>query len=590
MNGVHVSHTKKLFDFRDHLSWSLIGLLAVNLAFFAVCYVLIRQYYQVAMPYYDSVGAYWNMFAIMNTTEEQGMVAGVGQALEYSLSWLQSFFAVLTASILPREPEALVTLNFFCLLFSQFAIHNCARQMGFSQTKSFVVALFPLLPGALMSWDGGYIDMRRDASMFGLLVASYFLAWRYAWRPQPHIGWLLGVTLGLAQWSRGNALPYIIIVLGSVVIVWIKSGVQNLGWRKSFFRWLLPLGVFAVIIAPFYFYVGEAILYKYIYGSWGLNTDRLESLQQHLSVPLRLMLGPIHEDWEATALLGLFVSLFTALYVGGLVRLNRISFLDQKSRQLAASGVLIVGLVLFLNCVVLGIHNPHLTMWYRVIPFYPLVVGLFGIGMWAVSGIHFGHGLEIGSRWRGITVILLCVGILLLDTFRIARSMPLASAQELERARQVATDLVGVLGGKPVAYLWLEHIHVHDLNFYMTQLGGDPINAGSVLAQGVDTEMPPDPNKSVVLQQEEFSHAIRTRDFVIVSEDLSAYDNPSGFFFLFRYGRPVIASLLQDPQMKRIYTFESGGRSFVVLRNSGKFTEEIRWKERVTKGIWALFY
>jgi len=140
----------------------------------------------------------------------------------------------------------------------------------------------------------------------------------------------------------------------------------------------------------------------------------------------------------------------------------------------------------------------------------------------------------------------------------------------------VATDLVGVLGGNRVAYLWLDHIHVHDLNFYVTQLGGDPIFAGSVLAHGVDTEMPPNPSKSVVLQQEEFSHAIRTLDFVVVSEDLSAYDNPSGFFFLFRYGKPVIASLLQDPQMKRIYTFESGGRSFVVLQNSGKFTSEFQ--------------
>ena len=355
----------------------------------------------------------------MNTTEEQGMVAGVGQALEYSLSWLQSFFAVMMASILPREPEALVTLNFFCLLFSQFAIHNCARHLGFSQTKSFVVALFPLLPGALMAWEGGYIDMRRDASMFSLLVASYFLAWRYAWGPRLHIGLLLGVTLGLAQWSRGNALPYIVIVLGSVVIVWFKISVQNLEWRKIFSMWLLPLGVFAVIVAPFYFYVGEAILSKYIYGSWALNADRLETLQHHLSVPLRLMLGHIHEVWEGAALLGLLVSIFTAMYFGGLVRLNKIPFLDQKSRQLAASGVLIVGLVLFLNCVVLGVHNPHLTMWYRVIPFYPLVVGLFGIGMWAISGIHFGHGVAIGSSWRGIMVILLCVGILALDTFRI---------------------------------------------------------------------------------------------------------------------------------------------------------------------------
>jgi len=55
MKQVHLSHTKKLDDCLNPFSWTLLGLLAVNFAFFTVCHVLIRQYYQVGMPYYDSV-------------------------------------------------------------------------------------------------------------------------------------------------------------------------------------------------------------------------------------------------------------------------------------------------------------------------------------------------------------------------------------------------------------------------------------------------------------------------------------------------------------------------------------------------------
>src|SRR3989338_4756970 len=151
------------------------ALIAINIIFFVACAFFVRTYYQKGLPYYDSVGSYWNMFAVMNTVRNEGYVSGLVQASRYPLSWLQTFFAVIAAFILPKQPEFLILMNFIFLFVSQLAIFYCLRVFGFSKIKSVFVSLFTLLPQSLVNWAGGYIDMRRDASYFSLLLSVYFL-------------------------------------------------------------------------------------------------------------------------------------------------------------------------------------------------------------------------------------------------------------------------------------------------------------------------------------------------------------------------------------------------------------------------------
>lgn len=78
--------------------------------------------------------------------------------------------------------------------------------------------------------------------------------------------------------------------------------------------------------------------------------------------------------------------------------------------------------------------------------------------------------------------------------------------------------------------------------------------------------MPPNPNQSIAQQQKEFKQAIRSRDFIVLSEDASAYSNPKGFFFIFIHGKPVIEDLLKDTNYERVYTFTDRSRKYQVLK------------------------
>jgi len=131
-----------------------------------------------------------------------------------------------------------------------------------------------------------------------------------------------------------------------------------------------------------------------------------------------------------------------------------------------------------------------------------------------------------------------------------------------------------ILGGKRITYMWLDHINVHDLNFYITQDGNVPIYAPSLLLPGVDTEMPPNPSKSVISQQEEYAKGMRVREYVIVTEDLKSYENPKGFFFILRYGGPIVENIIHDPEFEKIYTFSDLTRNYQVLKNK-KFNKDL---------------
>jgi hypothetical protein len=79
--------------------------------------------------------------------------------------------------------------------------------------------------------------------------------------------------------------------------------------------------------------------------------------------------------------------------------------------------------------------------------------------------------------------------------------------------------------------------------------------------------MPPDPHMSVEQLQAAFAEGIRNREYVVVATDTSVYNNPSGFFTMFVYGKKVIDELLLDQNFEQVYSFNNGEVPFVVLRN-----------------------
>jgi hypothetical protein len=505
------------------------------------------------------------MFSIMNTAQKEGFTAGLQQASGYSLSWLQSFFALVSAPILPRTPEALITLNFICLLISQIAIFTCTRKAGFSSNRSYFLSLLTLIPGSLIGWQGGYIDMRRDASMFSLLCASYFLAWVYLWKREQTLLYalILGVVMGFTAWSRGNALPYLLIVVGSAFSAALLERRKKLQPIQIISLIIKPLIFFCIIAFLFYWYNFQAIMTKYLYGSWALG-ENFQSIVVNLGMVLIFLplgLSKIGAPITGAVLLISALIFFLTLKY----RMIAIKFETKKHKKsfnLLIGGILIIFSIIIFNSLVLRVGKLG-----GIIPFFPLFIGIFGILCWLMSHIYVNNRLFRSPLSRTVGLIGLTTAILLLNLTRIYFSMP-PYDQELHKAAiKVASDLEKSLSGKRVAFLWTKHINVHDLNFYITQNGGFPISAGSGLAPGVDIEMPPTLNKSIKQQQEEFANALKGQEYIVLSENTTLYDNPSELFFIFKYGKPIINNLLVDKNYDVVYRYKSADIPFVVLHN-----------------------
>jgi hypothetical protein len=514
------------------------------------------------------------MFEKMNVTLQQGFVVGAASAVSFSLSWLQAFYAVLTAFFLPKTPEALMSLNFLCLLAAQLSILQCLTVLGCSPRKAIAASLLLFLPAALTNWDGGYQDMRRDASLFPLLVACYFLASSYLLRPSFTTGIWLGIMAGLAQWSRGNALPYLALVLLPAAACGGVMAAQRREWRRFVTLGALSCLVFLLLAAPYYYYTIQEILTKYLTGSTALGFSPWQSLRAFWWSPVGLVLGvsPRERLLQAGAcalLLGV-IGLFLRV---GIFRLGALKELTFAARWFLWSGVAIAAGVVCFNCVVLGVQPQS-----PIMPFFPAMVGTMGVLCGALLFLHFNAQAPQGEKWRNVALGVFAVAVVSLAWGRMYitsddRSGP-ANRSEVETVRRLSVALAEVAGEKYLAFAWVGRVNQAVLNFYITQAGGAPtknfeINS-RVVGHPVDLHMPPDPRKAIADQQRELALAFDlAADTLVVTTDVKQYESRREQFFVFWHGRSVIERILQSPRYEPIFAYESEGLPFVVLHNRG---------------------
>lgn len=528
-----------------------------------MAFLFVRHYYSIGLPYYDSVGSYVNMFSVANATKQYGFVTGIKYASEYPLSYLQSFFAVFASYLSPNAPEWMIILNFLTLFAAQCAIFTCSKRAGFGNKKAYLVALLPVVPGIASGWAGGYIDMRRDITMFYLLTAGYFTLFDYLWKPAVRKGILVGIILGLTQWSRGNALPYILSITVPVILIESWKSMREKKILHSLKNISIPLFMMVLVSLPFYLISWKAIYEKYVFGSWGLGAERLNAVVDFFRFLIAMILGPERNVISINSLF-LFMTFCIVIFLlkKRVIFIAKDWYKSHRARDFLISGFLIILFIFILNPIILGAGKKG-----GIFPNFPALVGVFGIVIYLVGGLQIKNRTKFSRvllRW-GLPAWVIV--IFLLNTMRIYISMPPKQEVLLAHTKKTAADLTPILASKTVSYMWLDHIHVHDLNFYITQKGNVPISAGSGLSFVADTEMPPDPGKSVSQQQKEYAQAMRTREYIIVSEDFKAYSDPKGFFFILMYGRPIIEDLLNDPKWINIYTFTDGERTYKVLKS-----------------------
>lgn len=544
----------------------LLWIMIFDCVFFAVCYQFVAWYYARGLPYYDSVGSYSHMFSIMNTTREYGILAGLRQSTLFPLSWLQSFFAAFAGLALPRTPQSLISLNFLSLLVAQFSIYFCLKSAKYSDARAFLLSFLPLLPGALLEWVGGYVDLRRDAATLCMLTGSFFSIWRYLWDPRVRNGIAAGILLGLTLWSRGNVLPYVILISGCVILVWLMTKKAQIPLRRMILIFLLPLVVSILFILPYYKINWESIMLKYTHHI-DVFGNRLASLRRYWNVSFVLFfsVNPFMNSISKSLVASFLVATFLSFRQGWLtLRTDRFS--NNRPLQLLLSGAIVFLTVMVFNVGIVGMID--INGYISMIPFYPTFVGIFGILCWLGYAVRVKNKKMYAGQRKVCIVGALILLLLVFNIARIYYAMPPTDEEGRKKAISVAHDLRDILGDKNVTHLWLDHLNVYDLNFYITQSGGRLINSVSHFEGGIDTESIADPSRSIPDQQAQFAAGLKKQKYVVITEDLSFYENPSGFFFMYVYGRPVIEELLRDGTMKKIYTYTFNGVPFAVLENT----------------------
>ena len=522
-----------------------------------ISFFMVKFYYEQGLPYYDSVGSYWNMFSVMNTTRDIGIIEGIRLASEYSLSWLQSFFAVFVSFFLPKTPQALILLNFICLGIAQISIYRFISVIGYAKEKAITLAFLPLLPGALWSWYGGYIDMRRDASFVSLLTATFFAFAVCLYKPTVKRGIAAGILIGLTQWSRGNAAPYLVIILLSVLAGYLYYSFPDRKKVSILKSMLITASCSFIFLLPYYALNVHAILAKYLFGSWALGENRILSLGYVVSSLPMLLLGTS----KAAAKISTYFFIAIIIISIVVVRDKKI-FLDKirhETKPLVLAGFIIILATIFFNGAVLGFNR-----FAGPIPNYPILVGVYAVSIAVFLNLRV---KKLNAQKTAKILILFILSILFFNALRIHQASPQTDPAKVIIVKKVADDLANTLSGRWISYIWIDHINVHDLNFYLTQKGYRPIRASSGLAMGADIEMPFDLNRSIEKQREDFSYAIRTRPFIVITDDLAGYEDKNSQFFIFRFGRPVIEGIINDPKLKKIYSYDDGNRNYILFEN-----------------------
>lgn len=534
-------------------------IILIDVICYSVFNLFVSDYYSSGLPYYDSVGSYWNMYNIINITQKNGIISGIESATRYPLSWIQSFFAVILSPVITKNPASLNILNFIMLFVFQMSIFHALKSAGYSDKEVLLISITPFIPGSLINWQGGIIDMRRDYSMFCLLGTSFFIYWDYLWRPKMMKGIILGFILGLTQWSRGNALPYIIAVCFAVIIPYsLKRKNKPLSKNNINFI-LIPLFSFILISLPYFVINTHVIYYKYVFGSWAVGQGLINSLIYFPKALIMLLFGSnIKVIVISFFTYLLFAIIFIFLLKSKIIKISANNG-NERSNDIFISGIALIIMIFIINILILQITDLG-----GIFPFFPAIVGVTGVTGYLIKNIRLNK--KFNKNIGNYSLFIVLTALIIADILRIYYGMPEKNQILQNKTVKIANDLKDILGNKSVTYLWLDHINLHDLNFYITGQGGKPISGESVLMHGVDTEMPPDAGKSISQQQDEFARGIRTREYILLSSDISQYNNPNAFFFLFRYGQPVISDLLDDQKYEVIYRYKLDNIPFVILK------------------------
>jgi hypothetical protein len=558
------------------------GVLLIVIAtalFHAITYLRVQRIYAEHLPHYDSIGQYTFMFRVMNVFREDGFSPALDMVLNYHLSWLQGFFALLGAFFLSATPESVQLYNTLAVFAFTTSVYVAARAAGAGEIKAFMLSLIVFLPDALYAWEGGFMDLRRDGSFFCLLGSTFFLFFASVWKPSVLKSTAFGVAAGLTVLSRGSAVFTLISIMAPIWGVWALWMLYARSLR-GLLKITLPAALaFAIIAGANIYYTSGLTMGRYRdpYTAYMVSDDAMLALRAHWTKPISITFGRIWQlggDPDAMvtlAFLLMFVAFAAVLWFTNKIKIGAGT---QKGKfiLMALAGAWALIITEFL--LIFVIKMKPLDYWQNSFPFYPAMLvflsAFFGIG----GSMSFTE--KAGRFARGITVSALCLGVVAMAVARVRCFTPEATPKYIPIAKEIAALFESPRGGeaKTVAFMWHDTISIDTLQFYVAQRGGKPIrkflysvpNSERWLDFAVGTP----PGADIPALLDSMKEQIEARaDYVVVSDKPGAYAIDHHFLIL-RHGQPVVDAFLKSEDFKPVFRFTLWGEPLVVLENLAK--------------------
>lgn len=550
--------------------------------FYALTYSIVQSHYETHLGHFDSVGTYHRQAEIVNVYREEGYITAFGLAVDFYGSWLQSMFAAAFAPVLGTHPADFQLLNTLCMAALFASMYRVCRDLKATRMQACTAGLIIFFPAILTHWDGGWQDMRRDPSFLALLGSSFFFALSQIWFPSIKKGICLGLVAGFCVWSRGNAFPHLLAILGPMVgVVLLKDSIAR-NWRQLAVTLGPALIVFVIVAGPNLAVTFIPSMNRY--GNKNMcffseDPNVLGSLVYWMAAPVYLWLYEFCFAPTSPLMLQIpYGTLGFALAVPLLLgRQIDLAAASDNSRQkwLVAAGLwalvsTVVPLVLMGWDAGLGIQG--------LPPFFPTLLLPFSL---SIVFISFVRPARV-ERTRALT--LQWLGVFLIGAGSVAfctKAMAVRSIEPVPEAVIAARNIVKELSKEDrpltLAFMTFDTINYHSLCQFAEQSGVRTNKWGQFNWKlphnnvDVDFACRVEEDQIEACQQAAIQEIRARADFVLVNCNLEVYRKPMSFkrVFLHHYCAPVASAILEDPAFRPVLEYElRNNKQFILFKNT----------------------
>lgn len=400
-------------------------------------------------------------------------------------SWymFQTQIITLLSPILSPDPVSIALVNFVVVFFSCLVIHASVSALRPSSVLPWAtVCLFLLMP-----WHYGLVRaislyaLQLDTAYINLLFAMCFLCVVSVESGQTKFRILLGITAGLAVWSRSNAPVMIFTCVGAIATTWILSGRKS--FKEVFLALAGPFLIFAVMAGFYYAHFIRVVLSYYAPLREMASNERMSLdflLNAIKTVPGTFIVG------EGQSLMAISFFSYASHFIIVITIIFTLLGLRKKkadiSDLLLLSGSAVYGSVLFVFFVLFHTKD---SFFYQ--PYAPLLIGLFIVLVGYLFKILQKTNKYFEQVQSSKYIKLAVFFFVIISAYTVnsygTRIPNTAGADNAKFVSMVANNPETYIGSGRVAFLWYAMYNTPIFSYYRKLYGNSDIEFNNLNAK-----------------------------------------------------------------------------------------------------------